>query len=64
MAQKYLHGQVGGMKCPTSCHILGKAKPPRQPRRRGQEGMRKLHCHQGRRPGLARPGLPPQHRWL
>ena len=58
MAQKYLHGQVGGMRCPTSCHIIGKAKPPRQPREKGQEGMRKLPCHQGRWPDLATPGLP------
>lgn len=28
MAQKYLHGQVGGMGRPTSCHIIGKAEPP------------------------------------
>lgn len=28
MAQKYSHGQMGGMRCPTPCHIIGKAKPP------------------------------------
>lgn len=57
MAQKYLHGQVGGMRCPTSCHIIGKAKPPRQPRGTGQEGMRKLPAT--RAGGLTLPpGLP------
>lgn len=58
MAQKSLQGRWVGRRCPTSCHIIGKGKAPRNSLEQAQEGPRTLLCHQGRWPDLATPGLP------
>lgn len=38
MAQKSLQGRWVGRRCPTSCHIIGKGKAPRNSLEQAQEG--------------------------
>lgn len=39
MAQKSLQGRWVGRRCPTSCHIIGKGKAPRNSLEQAQEGQ-------------------------
>lgn len=56
MAHSYLHGQVGGDEAPHPLPHQRKGKALRASLGQAQEGMRKLHCHQGRRPDRATAG--------